>query len=64
MSHVTKPLKKTASTTVAAKVVVRVSQRAKKPAPLTAAGKAQLRAAARRPSTRVTPELPEWHKAM
>ncbi|WP_420213431.1 hypothetical protein ACN8ZM_40170 (plasmid) [Burkholderia aenigmatica] len=58
----TKPLKKTASTTAAVKVVVRVTQRQKKPAPLTATGKAQLRAAARRPSTRVTPELPEWRK--
>ncbi|HDR9000094.1 hypothetical protein [Burkholderia ambifaria] len=64
MSHVTKPLKKAASTKVAAKLIVRVSQRAKKPAPLTADGKARLRTAARQPSTRVTPELPEWRKGM
>jgi hypothetical protein len=64
MSHVTKPLKKAARTTPAVKVVVRVFQRNKKPAPLTATGKAQQRAAARRPRTRVTPELPEWRKAM
>lgn len=64
MSHVTKPLKKAASTKVAAKLIVRVSQRAKKPAPLTADGKARLRTAARQPSTRVTPELPEWRKEM
>ncbi|HDR9055954.1 TPA: hypothetical protein QDB02_003714 [Burkholderia vietnamiensis] len=47
-----------------AKLIVRVSQRAKKRAPLTADGKARLRAAARRPSTLVTPELSEWRKAM
>ncbi|MGG5540579.1 hypothetical protein P4G95_28870 [Burkholderia vietnamiensis] len=60
----TKPLKKAASTKVVAKLIVRVSQRAKKRAPLTADGKARLRAAARRPSTLVTPELSEWRKAM
>jgi hypothetical protein len=64
MSHVTKPAKKTATPAVATKVVVRVSLRKKKPAPLTAAGKAQLRVAARRPSGRLTPELPEWRKSI
>ncbi|MBN3786125.1 hypothetical protein [Burkholderia sp. Ac-20353] len=63
MSHVTKPAKQPATPAVATKVVVRVSLRKQKPAPLTAAGQAQLRVAARRPGGRLTPELPEWRKS-
>ncbi|MBU9198870.1 hypothetical protein KTD33_30560 [Burkholderia gladioli] len=61
MSQVIKTSKKkSTSTTPVAKVVVRAVLRAKKPAPLTAEGRARLKAAARQPTTRVAPELPEW----
>ena len=60
MSQSFKTPKKAVRAKPAAKVVVRVALRSKKPAPLTADGKARLRAAARRPNARLAPELPEW----
>lgn len=62
MSQATKSAKRATSAAPAEKVVIRVSLRKKKPAPLTAAGKTRLKNAARRHDLGITPELPEWRK--